>query len=78
MPALTEIEQYKRVCNELREQIKLLENAVSNREKEIDDLYRTLEDSNDKITQLEQVIINAAIDKYAEVKKCVSISRKVK
>ena len=68
MPALTEIEQYKRVCNELREQIKLLENAVSNREKEIDDLYRTLEDSNDKITQLEQVIINAAIDKYAEVK----------
>lgn len=68
MPALTEIEQYKQICNELREQIKLLENAVSNREKEIDDLYRTLEDSNDKITQLEQVIINAAIDKYAEVK----------
>ena len=66
MPALTEIEQYKQICNELREQIKLLENAVSNREKEIDDLYRTLEDSNDKITQLEQVIINAAIDKYTE------------
>ena len=68
MPALTEIEQYKRVCNELREQIKLLENAVSNREKEIDCLYRTIEERDDKITHLEQVIINAAIDKYAEVK----------
>lgn len=68
MPALTEIEQYKQICNELREQIKLLENAVSNREKEIDGLYRTIEERDDKITQLEQVIINAAIDKYAEVK----------
>lgn len=68
MPALTEIEQYKQICNELREQIKLLENAVSNREKEIDCLYRTIEERDDKITQLEQVIINAAIDKYAEVK----------
>lgn len=68
MPALTEIEQYKQICNELREQIKLLENAVSNREKEIDCLYRTIEERDDKITHLEQVIINAAIDKYAEVK----------
>ena len=68
MPALTEIEQYKQICNELREQIKLLENAVSDREKEIDCLYRTIEERDDKITHLEQVIINAAIDKYAEVK----------
>ena len=41
---------------------------INSKNNEIDGLYKTLEERDDKITHLEQVIINAAIDRYAEVK----------
>ena len=67
MPKLKDEEEYKMKIESLESQLEVYINLNNRKNTEIDELYKTLEERDDRITKLEQVIVNAAINKYAEV-----------